>query len=1113
MSTNDRYYSVQGTPNVVSAPRSTEQRGYTEVVFQSGRPVPDYEVNLQQQIRQHLQRVIRRNTHPSGFLLPPGRQNARDDLTFNVVGDVDFVANAFRMGKQTACIAGTPVEIEFTGTATPGQNLIQLDAPPAFGGSPPDVKRSDFVFLEVWFSLLAPFSRATGTITVNALPSPGDTITLNGNVLTAVAGVPAVDEFTIGGTVAQTAANIAVAINLVGNSFLTDFGAAQDPANNAIVQVIAQTPGVGGNALTLATSNGAAFILSGGTLTGGSTRPNRPNGDSIYTHGNLQAEATTYPADDLTDPVILIETSQRIQVQYRIRVTGQAEAVNFKTEANGFNNPVLRAQGGTGVDQANYPFVPADNATTLLNSDATAFCVEDGGLWIAGDGSSTAASDLQTLDGYVYGLPMFHVSRRNDAYLGGAGTGYDPINNTNGGATSVHAGFVNPSVGAIAAGTSDRPDNGFADEIQAIDVRDIRPHVVATGLDAASELKRQWHSLLDGTLRTWAIDTADKQTLGSGSGDVSLQPLVCNEVGRSSAHGGNNVTTGDTGRGVTIRNFDHVARRFGSQSVVERFVVEVFPQDRESGVVVAPGRVNPGKFVTKSPSALGNAGWFAGDTIVIDLTALNASTLGNFDPATATLAAASENVFDFAPPGTQITDVLSIFHDDGNIAVAVDQQVQPTRITGMGTGRVEITLDDNPTAVTGGIVQPAYPLVGDPVAGDIGSPRRIFVELEITYPKGVGLSDTPDQVLTPNTTNYPVGPLLENDPNQRPGDMETLLAPTFREGFREVGVEYVASENGAGAPIGSLVPEQFVSRTATSLVFLRRPFGSPSQGINVTDAVAAAPVPVDTSSTEYGSSSRLVNLGGGLTGPQTLCTVTYFARDPVPNYGAAGAGYQVSTYFRTNAPQTAGTRDGALTGVNGTLPETLVLDPIYIEPSVYIGHNGPGSIELPFPYLKPLDQIPVNDDLTTTFPGEWFFCASAEISLANFDAETGFLRLPALLEIDQSQPMTFGGPGTPPLKDLEFRAFYGNVPTGNYRPMTFAEPLAGSERHKVMTPMLARITEDTSLFRKGEVVLVVFSRFAELDAENSIRFVDTDNRTAVSVYKTQNTLITISEKS
>ncbi|MBD3261956.1 MAG: hypothetical protein GF334_09900 [Candidatus Altiarchaeales archaeon] len=779
--------------------------------------------------------------------------------------------------------------------------------------------------------------------------------------------------------------------------------------------------------------------------------------------------------------------------------------MNFKTETDGFPNANVLAQGGESAPVASYPFVRADLTTVSGNSSAVAYGIEDVGLWVAGDGSSTSATDLQSLDGFVYAIPICFAFRRNDAYVGGAGAGFDPVNNTNGGLTYNHALFSNPNVGSIATQTSDRPDAGFADVIVENDILDLRRHVSVNGVDLKGELQFQMKSLLDGSFRTWAIDTASKQTLGSGSGDVSTRFLVCNEVGRDAAHGGNNVTSGDTGRGVTVRNYDHVARRFGSQPVVEKLVLWLYPQDRESGSVTAPGELNPGKFVTKNPAAPGNAGWYIGDSINIDLSYLNCSSDGTWCVSAASLGGAY--VTDFAPPGTTITDVLSIYHDDGNYYGAVDQKVQAAAIEGLGTPHIEIMLDENPINVTGGLPASSYPFVGSGGVDD-GSPRRIYVELEITYPIGVGITDTPDHEVTPDS-NYPYGALLENDITQRPTDMEQPLAPYFREGFREVDLEYVASENGAGAPIGSSTTWDIVSRDSTTLVFPRRIYGDAGAPVNVTENATASPRLVDDTNTEYGSSSRLLTMfpAGVPGGEQSLMTVTYFAQDAVPNFGAAGGGYQSSFYYRSNAPQTGGVKEGVVYEPTGVLPVTLSVEPLLMSENLWTGQCGMGSLDLPFPYYAPLDQIPVNDNLTGGFHGEWQFSAPAEISLSDFDAETGLLNLHCMVPADESIDFDFGGSSNPPRTDLEFRAYYDFADDQTYRPTAFAQPLSGAVRHKVFLPFLARAKEETTLFRKNEVLLIVLTRWAEKDDENVIRFADTDNRSCAALYRTKRLLI------
>lgn len=1102
MPIHDKYF----TGSSVSRYLSPGERAWAQVIYQSGRPIFDAELQLDQDATAEIRSLLAQRTQPSGWLRGQTRYDSFDDFTFPVPTDPDFVADAFQMRKLTAMVAGMPVVVEYANTTTPGLNVIQLDTAPVLGGAPPDVKRTDFVFLEVWLALVSYSTHATGTVQVlPALPAPGDTITINGIVLTAVNAAPGVDQFLIGADEFTTAANIASAINNVANSF--DLIVSATSGGTDTVTLRAVVAGAAGNAITLAEA-GAAMVVSGATFAGGVDQPNKPTQSTIYRNGNTQAPSGVNLTDDLADPVVGVESTKRVQVQYRIRATGTTEAVNFQTQADGFSNTNVLAQGAQAAPVATYPFVRADNTTVSANSDATAYGVEDTGLWVAGDGSSGSATALGTVDGFVYAIPLAFVFRRNDAYLGGAGVGFDPLNNTNGALPSTHILFANPAVGSVGAGLSDRPDGAFSDAVNADDVLDLRRHVSMVGWDLAAELEYQMQSLLDGRNRTWAIDAADKNTLGSGSGDVSTRFLVCNQVGRSAAKGGVAPTSGSTTRGPTIRDFDHFARRFGSEPVVERVVLGVYPTD----TIVA----RPGKYAVQAN--LGYLGWAENDEIHLDLAELNATTLGDFDPATQSFAGTgpypnNASVFSFVPPGTVISDVLSMRHDDGHYTVAVDQQLQVKTVVGLGTTHVVITLDRNDSTVNGGDPgNPDYRMVGD-AGTDDGSPRRVFVELEISYPLGSGLTDTPDGAdsITPDATVYPTGPILENSTAQRPADWEGLLAPKFREGYREVKLEYVANLPGSGIGSGTPITDSIVSRTDTTLLFPRRVYGSGLLLTGVTDSVIAQPHNIDNGATEYGSSSRLVTLdtsGGPMGSPlsgagQTLCAVTYFAQDPLPNYGALGGGYQVGVYYRTPVKPTVGVKAGALT----QLPDPLTVEPLVMAEGVWTGQAGKGSMDLCFPYANPLDYIAVNDNGTGSFTGEWYFAATAAVSISDFDAETGLLKLHGFVPIDGSDRLTF----QTKTKDVEFRAFYQVADPASYRPTIMSQPLSSVARHKVFSPFLVRATEDSVLFRKNEVLLVVVSRFAELDADNTVVFTDADNRSAAAVYRTRNLLILVGE--
>lgn len=139
---------------------------------------------------------------------------------------------------------------------------------------------------------------------------------------------------------------------------------------------------------------------------------NKPNGSAIYRYGNVEG-GYSYLPDDLTDPEIGEATTERVQLQYRIRVV--KGLINLGTNPDGFDQAVVKAQGA----QATPPSVGGYTFTNMRGE------LGDPGLYRAGDGS---ANVLGTVDGYVYAIPICIVFRRNSILWAG-----EPAQNLNGG--------------------------------------------------------------------------------------------------------------------------------------------------------------------------------------------------------------------------------------------------------------------------------------------------------------------------------------------------------------------------------------------------------------------------------------------------------------------------------------------------------------------------------------------------------------------------------------------------------------------------------------------------------------------------------------------------------
>jgi len=127
----------------------------------------------------------------------------------------------------------------------------------------------------------------------------------------------------------------------------------------------------------------------------GSVADGKPEAGKVYKFGNVEAGFTSLD-DDLIDPAINIETTKRVQVQYRIRVVADVNLIDYPS---GFDKTLVFAQGSLSAPSAVY----FENMAETLG---------DPGLWRSGTGDPTT---FGTVDGYVYAVPICTVFRRNSS--------------------------------------------------------------------------------------------------------------------------------------------------------------------------------------------------------------------------------------------------------------------------------------------------------------------------------------------------------------------------------------------------------------------------------------------------------------------------------------------------------------------------------------------------------------------------------------------------------------------------------------------------------------------------------------------------------------------------
>lgn len=223
--------------------------------------------------------------------------------------------------------------------------------------------------------------------------------------------------------------------------------------------------------------------------------------DIVYPNGNTLSDSALQ--NDLIDPVAGFETTKRVQLKYRIRVHSGTGNGGFTLSANpqGFGNEVV-ALGGNPEG--------AYTVRNFINQAGNG----DPGLWRAGNGTVQDQELLNSVDGYVYAIPMFAVDRRT----WGAYTAADS-----------YKSLVYKSSSKV----SDRPDLKKLDEIVDTDFVDLRNKIMLAGESLESYTRKTWRSLISGSLGT----SKGQVSNGSGYLDAPGGNLVmkAEEIGNGSS--------------------------------------------------------------------------------------------------------------------------------------------------------------------------------------------------------------------------------------------------------------------------------------------------------------------------------------------------------------------------------------------------------------------------------------------------------------------------------------------------------------------------------------------------------------------------------------------------
>jgi len=440
------------------------------------------------------------------------------------------------------------------------------------------------------------------------------------------------------------------------------------------------------------------------------------------------------------------------------------------------------------------------------------------------------------------------------------------------------------------------------------------------------------------------------------------------------------------------------------------------------------------------------ANWVNNETVSINPTSLLIPPYSAFNWAA------------FAPNGTQISDVVSIqFTGSASPKKTKDASQNVQTISGLGSSvmaPISITFQN---LVTDGFTN-----------------EPVLVTLLVSYPNGAGLQYTPTADFGSSSFQFTTG----NPPAAAPVSYSSLITPTFQAPQREVALEYLTSNISYtfASPVSGIAVQ--LRERADSIVSLL---------LGVTPFVQGV---------DYNLSADGRTIQFALPPSAGTFTITYRARRPLAQVGpqVPGNQSQLCIYYRAAAPQMVPDQH---------LPTSLQVIPRLVAREMLSMVTGSGSQDAAYPFPSAYVQLGgLKGPTSGSFTGEHEFTGSSHIAIQGLDINTGMMTLPTMVPMVANPEslvlMRTSGSDV----DLEGRAFYAQVAAG-YVPSAYSVTLAHADRHRNALPMIAELASNTAFGHKGELVLVVFHRYATMDDLNYVAFDNTlpNNATTASVYR------------
>jgi photosystem II stability/assembly factor-like uncharacterized protein len=832
----------------------------------------------------------------------------------------------------------------------------------------------------------------------------------------------------------------------------------------------------------------------------------------IYPEGNVLSGAEEYLPENIIDPQVGVETTKRIQIQYRIRI---AEGVD----------PYIYPEAGIGHDFV-YSLGPNLNSTDAGGYTFSNMGEENGdyGLW--------RSRCRNTYDGYSWSIPMFFVTRRNSA-------AFNIDSNIN--------GSTDFDLGAI------RPDGLTFNHIVMDDIIDIRRQINIQSYSYF--LEKNLEKLLSNTLNT-NISDKDQQGLQYGSTMIMVDTY-------SGETDNNNLVTGGVSSAAVIvadqKTLDPNIQITTAELTFGPIDVGLYHNDPSyySAYVSVDGEVTnepvngtfegfgTNKVVFHIEDNFAPAGGdLEGVTYVITAHYMDYSRVGLSkvpqNPISVKYRSAANN------PNTsryfsginsrldkkileELTENVPGYHDFVELYSA---KVIPDN------------LDD----------QALYELVGNEAHNDPDYQRGLkkfkgqqYKGSLVFYHYFIKTTVVTDMLRIPKNINgyavygvrsiknvngsvYKVGIDYQNNKTIRDRedtDLSNLLVyldPAFTipgESVVEIVLEAIVTEDAVGGPAPSPSIGITVKSMGENQDALRTSF---TANFNIASrAVSGMYTGVLHQQLVSGSSTAVTITNGTILGISS-CDVRdntlqqyawfksgtdqYYSMLPIASVTQFGTS-SITVYFDERKTVSSGTmiipllvKLNTLPGIGSAsesnvfyrytpyqsvanLPSEMTVEILKSSDFVYITNLGTGSSDLIAgePYAIPAEHIPVNSDEVFN---DNFFSNVDDLDFSNFRIDTGFVKLPAIVSQYVGEDLIFSMPNN--IGDKLGRPFYQECSSNI---ISHCDDLTISTPRKVFIPFLARVRSNiTYPFMRGELVLVIFSKTYRARSENKTGYYD-----------------------